>query len=195
MLQLLALLAVRPPHAPPAQHLTAPLTLPTASDFFPFLDVTRRPSNSIRPHSASHPLSATSSLITRFPPDGNAQPPETLAALVLLSPAEPDLSLSPHQLDATTPPHHLIADSCVVPEAAPEPLMMAQPVPHQTTDKRRVKVYELRHNDWFDRGTGFCYACFVPVCLPDMSSATRRQLGRSCVSRRPLADRWDSRVF
>jgi protein phosphatase-4 regulatory subunit 3 len=41
--------------------------------------------------------------------------------------------------------------------------MMAQPVPHQPTDRRRVKVYELRHNDWFDRGTGFCYACWVPV--------------------------------
>ncbi len=41
--------------------------------------------------------------------------------------------------------------------------MMAQPVPHQTPDKRRVKVYELRHNDWFDRGTGFCYACYVLV--------------------------------
>ncbi|KAK3898767.1 hypothetical protein C8A05DRAFT_18704 [Staphylotrichum tortipilum] len=41
--------------------------------------------------------------------------------------------------------------------------MMAQLVPHQSTDKRRVKVYELRHNDWFDRGTGFCFACFVPV--------------------------------
>lgn len=23
-------------------------------------------------------------------------------------------------------------------------------------DKKRVKVYELRDNDWFDRGTGFC---------------------------------------
>ncbi|KAK5660279.1 hypothetical protein OQA88_12819 [Cercophora sp. LCS_1] len=40
---------------------------------------------------------------------------------------------------------------------------MAQPVPHQTTDKRRVKVYELRNNDWFDRGTGFCTAAYVPV--------------------------------
>ncbi|KAK4236913.1 component of IIS longevity pathway SMK-1-domain-containing protein, partial [Achaetomium macrosporum] len=40
---------------------------------------------------------------------------------------------------------------------------MAQPVPHQTADKRRVKVYELRHNDWFDRGTGFCCACLVQV--------------------------------
>ncbi|GJN69599.1 platinum sensitivity protein [Purpureocillium lilacinum] len=38
---------------------------------------------------------------------------------------------------------------------------MAQPVPHQATDKRRVKVYELRNNDWFDRGTGFCTATFV----------------------------------
>jgi protein phosphatase-4 regulatory subunit 3 len=23
-------------------------------------------------------------------------------------------------------------------------------------DRKRVKVYELRDNDWFDRGTGFC---------------------------------------
>ncbi|KAF4513248.1 hypothetical protein G6O67_000546 [Ophiocordyceps sinensis] len=39
--------------------------------------------------------------------------------------------------------------------------MMAQPVPHQAADKRRVKVYELRNNDWFDRGTGFCTATFA----------------------------------
>ncbi|EQK97864.1 suppressor of Mek1 [Ophiocordyceps sinensis CO18] len=38
---------------------------------------------------------------------------------------------------------------------------MAQPVPHQAADKRRVKVYELRNNDWFDRGTGFCTATFA----------------------------------
>ncbi|KAK2591099.1 Platinum sensitivity protein [Conoideocrella luteorostrata] len=38
---------------------------------------------------------------------------------------------------------------------------MAQQVPHQPTDKKRVKVYELRENDWFDRGTGFCTASFV----------------------------------
>ncbi|KAL2159908.1 hypothetical protein VTH06DRAFT_2041 [Thermothelomyces fergusii] len=39
--------------------------------------------------------------------------------------------------------------------------MMAQQVPHQIQERKRVKVYELRHNDWFDRGTGFCYACWV----------------------------------
>ncbi|KAG8425060.1 Platinum sensitivity protein, variant 3 [Metarhizium acridum] len=39
--------------------------------------------------------------------------------------------------------------------------MMAQQVPHQATDKKRVKVYELRDNDWFDRGTGFCTATFA----------------------------------
>ncbi|KAI1446830.1 DUF625-domain-containing protein [Annulohypoxylon stygium] len=38
--------------------------------------------------------------------------------------------------------------------------MAAQPVPHLSTDKKRVKVYELRNNDWFDRGTGFCTAAF-----------------------------------
>ena len=44
--------------------------------------------------------------------------------------------------------------------------MMAQPVPHQAQDKKRVKVYELRNNDWFDRGTGFCTATFYSVRLP-----------------------------
>ncbi|RYP04687.1 hypothetical protein DL764_004303 [Monosporascus ibericus] len=38
--------------------------------------------------------------------------------------------------------------------------MAAQPVPHPSTDRKRVKVYELRNNDWFDRGTGFCTASF-----------------------------------
>ncbi|KAI1322253.1 DUF625-domain-containing protein [Xylariaceae sp. FL0255] len=40
--------------------------------------------------------------------------------------------------------------------------MAAQHVPHPSTDKKRVKVYELRNNDWFDRGTGFCSASFNP---------------------------------
>ncbi|KAF8862581.1 DUF625-domain-containing protein [Acephala macrosclerotiorum] len=39
--------------------------------------------------------------------------------------------------------------------------MMAQAVPNNPpNDKKRVKVYELRNNDWFDRGTGFCTAQF-----------------------------------
>ncbi|KAI0175901.1 DUF625-domain-containing protein [Hypoxylon sp. FL1284] len=38
--------------------------------------------------------------------------------------------------------------------------MAAQPVPPPSTDKKRVKVYELRNNDWFDRGTGFCTTAF-----------------------------------
>lgn len=25
-----------------------------------------------------------------------------------------------------------------------------------SNDRKRVKVYELRKNDWLDRGTGFC---------------------------------------
>lgn len=33
-----------------------------------------------------------------------------------------------------------------------------QPV---TADRRRVKVYELKNNDWFDRGTGFCTGSLV----------------------------------
>jgi protein phosphatase-4 regulatory subunit 3 len=32
-------------------------------------------------------------------------------------------------------------------------------------DKKRVKVYELRDNDWFDRGTGFCTGQIINVRL------------------------------
>ena len=33
--------------------------------------------------------------------------------------------------------------------------------PPIANDKKRVKVYELRDNDWFDRGTGFCTGQFL----------------------------------
>lgn len=29
--------------------------------------------------------------------------------------------------------------------------------------RKRVKVYELRDNDWFDRGTGFCFGQILGV--------------------------------
>ncbi|KAI9794139.1 MAG: Platinum sensitivity protein [Piccolia ochrophora] len=38
---------------------------------------------------------------------------------------------------------------------------MAQPAPNPPPDRKRVKVYELRNNDWFDRGTGFCMGQIV----------------------------------
>lgn len=60
--------------------------------------------------------------------------------------------------------------------------MMALQVP-AANDKRRVKVYELKENDWFDRGTGFCTGQFVNVSIgipsqsdmsPEMSSVVSR---------------------
>lgn len=110
-----------------------------------------------------------------------------MAALALLNPAEPELSQSPHHLDIAP---HLLSEDHDVPDLSSEPSMMAQPVPHQTVatatststaaatpaatatatttaaataDRKRVKVYELKNNDWFDRGTGFCTACFVVI--------------------------------
>ncbi|EEQ29539.1 DUF625 domain-containing protein [Microsporum canis CBS 113480] len=50
-------------------------------------------------------------------------------------------------------------------------MAMSFPVP-QLNDRKRVKVYELRNNDWFDRGTGFCTGQITDVRLPD--SATVR---------------------
>lgn len=80
----------------------------------------------------------------------------------------PELSLQQHLELAPD----LVAYGQLATESDSESEMMAQKVPHQTTDKRRVKVYELRNNDWFDRGTGFCTATFTAVRLtPFLSPA------------------------
>ncbi|XWW93859.1 hypothetical protein V2A60_001798 [Cordyceps javanica] len=82
-----------------------------------------------------------------------------VAALTLLSHTETaELSLQQH-LEIS--PDLIAYPPQIATEADSEPLMMAQQVPHQATDKKRVKVYELRNNDWFDRGTGFCTASFT----------------------------------
>lgn len=39
-------------------------------------------------------------------------------------------------------------------------------------DKKRVKVYELRNNDWFDRGTGFCTGRVIGVRYTLFRSST-----------------------
>lgn len=60
----------------------------------------------------------------------------------------------------------ILSSNCSAEELEGElqPLMMAQAVPNPPNDKKRVKVYELRNNDWFDRGTGFCTATYLFVC-------------------------------
>ncbi|QSZ30930.1 hypothetical protein DSL72_000489 [Monilinia vaccinii-corymbosi] len=44
-----------------------------------------------------------------------------------------------------------------------------EPTQNPPNDKRRVKVYELRDGDWFDRGTGFCRADFMLENGPERS--------------------------
>ena len=59
-------------------------------------------------------------------------------------------------------------------DGEPQPLIMAQAVPNPPTEKR-VKVYELRNNDWFDRGTGFCTATIFSVRLTCLDSLIFRR--------------------
>lgn len=42
-----------------------------------------------------------------------------------------------------------------------------------SADRKRVKVYELKNNDWYDRGTGFCAGQFVnnPNSTPENPDA------------------------
>ena len=85
-----------------------------------------------------------------------------MAALTLLSQVDTELFLQQH-LDLT-PDLVLHHTRLATDFRSDEPLAMAaQQVPHPSTDRKRVKVYELRHNDWFDRGTGFCTAEFDTV--------------------------------
>ncbi len=53
-------------------------------------------------------------------------------------------------------------------------------------DKKRVKVYELRDNDWFDRGTGFCTGQVINVRLISQSfvfAILRAGLGEKVILR------------
>ncbi|KAK1506894.1 hypothetical protein CTAM01_03226 [Colletotrichum tamarilloi] len=86
-----------------------------------------------------------------------ARPNDGKVALTILTQTDAELSLQQH-LDLAP---DILSYPRLTIEGGTEPLMMAQPVPHHATDKKRVKVYELRNNDWFDRGTGFCTAAFM----------------------------------
>jgi hypothetical protein len=53
-------------------------------------------------------------------------------------------------------------------------MMAALAVPEPPTEPRRVKVYELKNNDWFDRGTGF-------------ATGQLENVGHQSTTRRPFA--------
>lgn len=56
-------------------------------------------------------------------------------------------------------------------------------------DKKRVKVYELRNNDWFDRGTGFCTGRVINVRDVLGLYGQRRRIAFQCRSFRNRVDR------
>lgn len=62
---------------------------------------------------------------------------------------------------------------------------MAQAAP-PANDRKRVKVYELKNNDWFDRGTGFCKGIYVnedPKILVASEDDPTRQLLETNISK------------
>ena len=48
---------------------------------------------------------------------------------------------------------------------------MAQPA----DGRKRVKVYELKSNDWFDRGTGFCTGLYENVSFQRLLPSSRER--------------------
>lgn len=68
---------------------------------------------------------------------------------------------------------------------------MALQVP-AANDRKRVKVYELKESDWFDRGTGFCTGQFINVSVAsgvtDMRRAISSESARCLLARGSTAD-------
>ena len=114
-------------------------------------------------------------------------------ALTIVTQSQAQLSLQQH-LDIA--PDIL---NCSVEELEGElqPLMMAQAVPNPPNDKKRVKVYELRNNDWFDRGTGFCTAAFIFVCDSPPGFTRCCDSARTPLTESPQVNKWyaDSTAF
>ncbi|KAI9719629.1 MAG: hypothetical protein M1812_003400 [Candelaria pacifica] len=57
-----------------------------------------------------------------------------------------------------------------------------------TSDRKRVKVYELRNNDWFDRGTGFCLGQIINQDEPRISVESEDQPDRMLLETRITKD-------
>lgn len=49
-----------------------------------------------------------------------------------------------------------------------------------SNEKKRVKVYELKNNDWFDRGTGFCTGRVIGVSLVEARAAFSSHADNTC---------------
>ena len=72
--------------------------------------------------------------------------------------------------------------------------MMAHGVlPSPPTQPRRVKVYELKNNDWFDRGTGYCTGHLMDVRAQLLKIEGPWILGRELI--RYLRHRRKFRIF
>ncbi|KAI9696439.1 MAG: Platinum sensitivity protein [Candelina mexicana] len=57
-----------------------------------------------------------------------------------------------------------------------------------TSDRKRVKVYELRNNDWFDRGTGFCIGQIINQDEPRIFVESEDQPDRMLLETRITKD-------
>lgn len=151
----------RPP-PPPIARLPPPT--PSTNIDFPPSAISSLSHHSIPLSTAYHRVSRDPLATARDRP----RPPATalaLSDLVTLPPPTRSLAHSPlapvHSYRARsdeTPPHLLFLLY---------PIMALEPQPPSV--RKRVKVYELRDNDWFDRGTGFCTGQFleVRIACPD----------------------------
>ena len=96
-----------------------------------------------------------------------AQSQEQLTFQQHLEIAPDSLNLSEEELEGELHPLVMAAQAVPNSPAAPSDKKRYEHLQLRSVDMltvSRVKVYELRDNDWFDRGTGFCTAEFIFVC-------------------------------
>lgn len=154
---------------------------PTRNQHIPNCPGRGPPVSKSGPSLPDHPMLAAFSL-------RSSSPPQTLSS----SPPFPFTTTSPSTSPSTTttypptqsifhlshhsfPAHAHSGDAWSdVPSPFPCPIMALELQPPD--GRKRVKVYELRENDWFDRGTGFCTGHIAGVSLKGspISSSSRQ---------------------
>lgn len=86
---------------------------------------------------------------------------------------------SPFLLCRSPRPGSLVPESSRSEEAPPPTCRTMALEVQPPSDPKRVKVYELRDNDWFDRGTGFCTGQILDVRNLFAAGRAPRNVGRA----------------
>ena len=113
--------------------------------------------------------------------EGGPDPPLVASFIILkaLNPAPPIPHLILHPRRIVIALRELVAAQlCRSTELAGNLAPVMALIVPPANEKKRVKVYELKNNDWFDRGTGFCTGRIINVSDHETGDTLNRGLIR-----------------